>query len=98
MNGSVEKAADFYEDLHWGIGPDIVKRAKIPRTPKALAELGRLESVVYSTEKAGDGNSRYVHDFGEEGGEKPLLAVDPDNKRLHVVGGDYTVEDRGIVD
>jgi len=98
MSGELQKAADFYEDLHWGIPPKAVKRAKVPRTPKALAELGELESVVYSTDKNGDGFSNYEHEFGEEGGEKPLLAVDPENKKLHVVGGDYTVEDRGIVD
>ena len=98
MSNDLQKAADFYEDLHWGIEPETVKRAKIPRTPKAVTELGQLESVVYSTDKNGDGFSHYEHAFGEEGGEKPLLAVDPENKKLHVVGGDYTVEDRGIVD
>lgn len=98
MDSPVEKAADFFEDLHWGIPATTVKRARLPKKPEALAELGRLESVVYSTEKKGDGHSHYEHAFGEEGGEKPVLAVDPENKKLHVVGGDYTVEDRGIVD
>jgi hypothetical protein len=66
--------------------------------PKALAKLGTLESVVYRTTKGKTGLASYEHHFGEEGGKKPLLALDPDADRLHIVGGDYRVTDRGIED
>jgi hypothetical protein len=92
-----EAARRLFEDLHWGIP---AKRARHVRTraSRALAELGRLESITYSTNKRGDGPSDYVHTFGEEGGRKPRLAVDAETRDLVIVGGDYTVEPRGIVD
>ena len=73
-------------------------RGKVSPTPKVLAQLGRLEAVVYSTAKHGRRSAHYEHSFGETGKRKPMLAMDPRNKRLHVIGGDYTVTDRGIED
>ncbi len=40
----------------------------------------------------------YRHEFGEEGGEPPLLVYDAMNKRQLIVGGSYTIEDEGIRD
>jgi hypothetical protein len=99
LNGAPRSArsAELYEALHWGIPAG---KTRTVRTRKAvdLAELGRLESVTYSTNKRGDGPSHYVHEFGEEGGRKPSLAVDAHTRDLVIVGGDYDVEPRGIVD
>lgn len=101
MNGAAppeaQAATKLYRDLHWGRGARKTARVKVPK-PRALAEMGRLESVVYSTTKGGDGHSHYEHTFGEEGGKKPSLGVDVDTRDLVIVGGDYTVEPRGIVD
>lgn len=98
MNPPADKAAQLYRELHWGIKPRRLRKVRVARRPKALAELGRLESVTYATHKRGDGPSSYTHEFGEEGGRRPSLAVDTKNKRLHIVGGSYRVEPRGIVD
>ena len=100
MNGgaSTERASALFEDLHWGIPAKKVKRVRKPHAGRALAELGRLEAVEYSTTKKGDGPSTYHHKFGEEGGRKPRLAVDPATRDLHIVGGDYTVRREGIRD
>lgn len=92
-----ERGAKLYQDLHWGI-PARKTRTVRTRAPRALAELGKLENVTYSTNKKGDGPSHYVHQFGEEGGRKPGLAVDVDTRDLVIVGGDYDVQSRGIVD
>jgi len=54
--------------------------------------------VVYSTAKHGAKHAHYEHSFGETGKSKPILAMDPKSKRLHVVGGAYTVTRRGIED
>jgi hypothetical protein len=91
-------AADLVRDLHWGIPARQARKVRRPHAGPALAELGELESIEYSTHKRGDGPSSYTHDFGEEGGRKPRLAVDPKTRDLHIVGGGYTVEPRGIVD
>jgi hypothetical protein len=93
-----KRAARLYRDLHWGIAPKKARKVRRPHAGPALAELGQLEAVEYSTEKEGDGPSIYRHEFGEEGGRLPSLAVDPQTHDLHVVGGSYTVERRGIID
>lgn len=98
MNPAADRAARLYRELHWGIRPKRIRKVRAPRRPKALAELGTLEAVTYATHKRGDGPSSYVHEFGEEGGKRPSLAVDVRNKKLHIIGGDYRVESRGIVD
>jgi hypothetical protein len=96
---AVAPARKLYRDLHWGISAGKrTKHVRAPHVGPALAELGRLESIEYSTEKQGDGPSTYVHKFGEEGGRRPHLAVDPKTRDLVILGGDYTVEPRGIVD
>lgn len=94
MNGSGES---LFRDLHWGIGPRRQQRVQLEE-PRELAELGKLASVTYATEKGGDGPSLYEHAFGgRRGSRRPSLAVDVDTGRLHVVGGNYTVQTRGIV-
>lgn len=92
------RAADLFADLHWGIKPRKLARVRTPHVGHTLTELGRLESIDYSTNKSGDGMSRYTHEFGEDGGRKPTLAVDPETRDLHIVGGSYTVERAGIID
>lgn len=98
MNPAAKKAAALYRELHWGIKPRRLRKVRVERRPTELAELGKLKSVTYDTSKRGDGPSSYTHQFGEEGGRRPSLAVDTATRRLHIVGGDYRVESRGIVD
>ncbi len=61
-------------------------------------KLGKLHSVTYLAKKGNEPPTLWEHEFGEEGGKQPDLVMDVDSKRLHIVGGDYTVEDVGIVD
>lgn len=97
MNGGRDMA-DRYEGFHWGRAPKRELLVKTSPRPRELVQLGRLEAVTYSTTKGDEGLQHYEHAFGEEGGKRPHLALDPENDRLHIVGGDYKVEDRGIVD
>ena len=91
-------ATERYTGFHWGRPPKRnVSVTPSPR-PRELVELGKLEAVTYSTKKGDEGFAHYEHEFGEEGGQKPVLALDPETNRLHIVGGGYRVEDRGIVD
>ena len=57
-------------------------------------KLGRLHSVTYETRKKGESASLFEHEFE---GERPDLVMDISNKRLHFVGGTYSVSSRGIV-
>lgn len=89
------RAARDYQGFHWGRKPDRIDRVRVAPRPRRLVELGTLEQITYSTVKGRKGKlTDYVHDFGRR---KPVLAMDPKNKRLHIVGGAYRVEDRGIV-
>ncbi len=99
IEGALEKAHAFRKRFHWGRpGRSGARKATVSELPRVLTKLGKLESLVYVTNKEGDGLSEYEHSFGEEGGRKPDLAVDPETGRLHIVGGGYRVEQRGIVD
>lgn len=62
--------------------------------PKALAIVGDLDGVLYTTVRDGI-TERYKHEFAAK--DKPMLCVSPDG-RLHVVGGRYRFTERGIVD
>lgn len=63
-------------------------------TPTALAIVGDLDGVLYTTVRDGI-TERYKHDFATK--DKPMLCVSPDG-RLHVIGGHYRFTERGIVD
>lgn len=65
--------------------------------------LGEAAFVIYKTEKGApgiseygvDGESEYIHPFGDEGGHRPLLTIAPDGA-LWLVGGDYVVPPGGV--
>lgn len=69
----------------------------MPKPPKVATELGELVSVTYQTSKGGE-LAMWQHEFGEEGGVRPKLVVDPRNRKLHIVGGTYDVQAAGIID
>lgn len=75
------------------------------RYPNVKAvDLGPSSEIRYSTFKKGDSDhanppgSGYFHEFGKDGmgGHKPHLAVDVSG-RPHLVGGDVSVKEAGIV-
>jgi hypothetical protein len=89
-------AVDAYRRLHWGTDPTSAELVEYQPPGLALTALGELYAAAYDTTKTGDGpdGAVYFHEFEDP---KPLLAVDPATGRLHIVGGGYTVETRGIV-
>lgn len=89
----VRKAVKFREDFHWGIPARKVERKRISPQPEVLVELGKVKSITYETHKKGEEARWFEHDFE---GRWPTLAMDIENKRLHLVGGSYTVTDDGI--
>lgn len=95
--------AEDYEDTSDEFTPilDIAvdvggRQAKFPYPDIDVISLGVLTHVVYLTEKRGDDVSEYKHQMGEHGGISPELCVDADGY-LHIVGGSYSVPNRGIV-
>lgn len=97
-SGGSTDARARYTGFHWGRRPSRAIRVKTSPRPRELVEIGKLEAVTYSTMKGDEGLQHYEHMFADKGGRKPRLAFDPKTDRLHIVGGGYKVEDRGIVD
>lgn len=92
-NPDVQKAIDFRREFHWGYPARRVERRKVSPTPKVLVELGKVSEITYRTKKKGEKARLFSHDFE---GKLPTLAMDVRNKRLHFVGGSYTVTADGI--
>ena len=85
-------AAEAYEDNREH-GVTETETVMLSTLPAAVWTLGELAQIEYDREEDGRMVRRY-HPFEDE---RPLLAVGVDDAKLWIVGGDYTVEDRGIV-
>lgn len=55
--------------------------------------MGDVHSITYRTRKRGEKAHLFEHEFE---GRLPWLAMDVDSKRLHFLGGSYTVTADGI--
>lgn len=68
--------------------------------PSDVVLIAPIKKIAYETHKdhIGDGGEYcFVHKFGEEGGERPFLALDPDGFPM-IIGGDYYITHEGIRD
>jgi hypothetical protein len=86
-----------YQEAHWGITPQDIHTAKVnePRDNSKLIGLGSVVSIVYCTEKGGDGEPiEYEHHFSKK--EPPLLAYGDRDGKLYFVGGEYEMTKHGI--
>ena len=83
------------------IGGDQVLEIEMDGKRARTVPIGYVTSICYETDKHhlddSDGEmAEYQHEFGEEGGELPLLVYDVVDAKLMLVGGSYTIEDVGI--
>ena len=91
----IMEAIGAYTDLHWGRAPDRVDQVDAPGLEgKTLVQLGDLEYVGYYADK-GPESAIWHHEF--DGADRPRLSVDLDSGSLHLIGGSYSVDPRGIV-
>ena len=81
------------QDLEWALSQHFDIHSNVQ-----LVVLGTIDRIWYVTKKSFDNfeTSSYIHRFGEEGGEKPLLLYDRLNKKQWIIGGDYEVKPEGI--
>ncbi|NBW68809.1 MAG: hypothetical protein EBR47_09045 [Betaproteobacteria bacterium] len=85
---AISKAADLYERFS-GHDAEIVGKVRVNPMPKVGVAVGEVDGILYTTVRDGV-LERYIHKFRKA--DKPLL------KSLHLVGGNYTFTERGIVD
>lgn len=90
----IRRACKLYKSFSGHI-PEIVGSVQLGTIPKALVIVGELDGILYSTVRDG-ANEKYIHRFHKR--DRPYLAVSPDGKSLHIIGGDYEFNLRGIVD
>ncbi len=89
----LRRADSFYKDFSWGRDAKEVIKARVPGVPKVLVSLGELHAVEYKAAKGRRGKETYRHVFHKA---KPLLCSDSRGNRLYIIGGDYTITERGI--
>lgn len=89
----VERAARLYKGFREAPPQKvtIVRRA----LPKALAQIGLAEFVGYATTHHGE-LKLYIHEFAA--GSRPGLYASGRRGELYLLGGRFTVTDRGITD
>jgi hypothetical protein len=93
-----KNGAPSYEESHWGLSPEVRTTFSVPEPSDndKLIGLGTVVSIVYLTEKGGDGELvEYEHDFSAR--NPPLLAYGNRDGKLYIVAGGYKVRARGIV-
>ncbi len=91
---AISKAADLYERFS-GHDAEIVGKVRVNPMPKVGVAVGEVDGILYTTVRDGV-LEKYIHKFRKA--DKPLFVVSPDGKSLHLVGGNYTFTERGIVD
>jgi hypothetical protein len=86
------RARECFREFH-ARAPSAIVRACVRRdVPGVLVQLGTLRGLIYSADRGDGGRRSYIH-FMESA---PMLACDPDGRRLFIVGGRYRVTRRGI--
>ena len=91
----VRRALAFYQRVQWGRDPLELVEVEVADTPAILVKMGDLVAVTYRTAK-GTRSTRtddWEHHFKRP---LPVLGVDPETERLHIVGGRYRVLEAGI--
>jgi hypothetical protein len=83
-----------FKDFHWGDDATGSQKVDVPRIDRStvLYELGELSEIAYITDKNGE-FAEWVHKFKVE---RPRLCATAEG-HLVIVGGDYAVNERGIV-
>jgi hypothetical protein len=91
---AAERAARDFKRFHWDDEAREIIEATAPGVPRGavLYQLGELVQIVYRASKAGDVFD-WEHDFKTP---RPALAATRAGG-LVIVGGSYSVTDRGIV-
>lgn len=88
--GTAEQLAEKFD-----LKEEDARKNKIP--------LGQVDTISYFADKhhlegpkSQAKGTEYIHEFGEEDGDMPLLVYDCRNKKMELVGGSYTITDEGI--
>jgi hypothetical protein len=88
------KAAKLYENFT-GHGGEVIAKVPSPKMPKALAIIGEIDGIMYTTVRDGQ-HEKYIHKFKKSA--RPMFCVSPDGRQIFLLGGEYHFTERGIID
>lgn len=91
---AVRQARKLFADFR-GEQPRELVRVRLPKKPGALLTVGECIGIMYRTRRDGQVDN-YLHRFKKKA--RPTLAVSSDGRQLYLLGGAYSVTDRGIED
>jgi hypothetical protein len=90
---SYKKAVSLYRDFT-GENPRHIDDWDV-EIPDVAMEVGKVTGIIYKTRM--DGRvQEFMHEF--TGASRPILAASSDGRQLLLLGGDYKMTERGIVD
>lgn len=93
-SAEVRKAASLFQRFS-GHDAEPIGHMEIPPSPRVLVAIGELDALLYTTVRDGK-REKYIHHFKHS--DKPVFAVSPDGRSIHILGGRYRFTERGIVD
>lgn len=93
-SAAVRRAADLRERFT-GHETEIIGEVTLPPHPEAVAIIGELTAICYSTVRDGK-HEEYIHEFRKA--DRALLCTSPDGRQLYIIGGRYDFTELGIVD
>jgi len=78
-----------------GDAPQSIEQIELKQIDPVQLTMGRCLGIMYETVRDGE-REQYLHEF--EKSARPLLTVSSDGLQLYLIGGSYSVTDRGIED
>lgn len=101
----ISDSEEMFKGFHWDENATVTKVVKhIPFMENIpLTMCGVAQAIIYTAKKDGQVQT-YIHEFGEDSGEKPIMYAlpTPDGEKwprsILIHGGNMRVENKGIVD
>lgn len=101
----ISDSEEMFKGFHWDENATVTKVVKhIPFMENIpLTMCGVAQAIIYTAKKDGQVQT-YIHEFGEDSGEKPIMYALPTPegekwpRSILIHGGNMRVENKGIVD
>lgn len=94
LKEEVSEAIDRFTDFR-GDEPDFIETMELKPIDPVMLTIGQCTGIMYETTRDGQ-KEKYIHQFKKTA--QPLLCVSSDGLQLYLIGGSYSVTDRGIED
>lgn len=91
---AVRRGADLYERFT-GHDAEEIGTIAVPEVSEVGVVIGDVDGILYTTVRDGV-REKYIHKF--RASDRPLFVVSPDGRQIHLIGGNYSFTERGIVD